>query len=122
LGLGIQVKVLKPDQVIPISLGGGVQSEEPERKRFAAQGFSLSLSRSLTLPLSLSLPWRRLQELTPGGYFMGNATIRGPDWYDLLDAPILTLDVTVWGDPWRQPQEASAEASRDIIPSSIYHE
>jgi len=27
--------------------------------------------------------------------FLGNATVRGRAWYKLLDAPVLTLDVTV---------------------------
>ena len=27
---------------------------------------------------------------------LGNATVRGRAWYKLLDAPVLTLDVTVW--------------------------
>ena len=28
---------------------------------------------------------------------LANATLRGRAWYKLLDAPVLTLDVTVWG-------------------------
>ena len=27
--------------------------------------------------------------------FLENATVRGRDWYELLDAPVLTLDVMV---------------------------
>ena len=30
--------------------------------------------------------------------FLENATVRGRDWYIVLDAPVLTLDVTVGGD------------------------
>ena len=31
--------------------------------------------------------------------FLENATIRGLAWYKLLDAPVLTLDVTVFAGP-----------------------
>ena len=38
--------------------------------------------------------WRSPQ---PSRLF-GNATVRGRAWYKVLDAPVLALDVTVWGD------------------------
>jgi hypothetical protein len=51
-------------------------------------------------------PLRFPQKLeTAGGRagltFLKNATVRGRDWYNLLDAPVLTLDVTVRGDHFR---------------------
>ena len=35
------------------------------------------------------------EELKRGGDFLGNATVRGRAWYKVLEAPVLTLDVTV---------------------------
>ena len=32
-----------------------------------------------------------------GAFFSGNAMVRGRDWYTLLHAPVLTLDVTFPG-------------------------
>ena len=41
-----------------------------------------------------------LQEVSPHttDFWGENATVRGRAWYKLLDAPVLTLDVTVPGD------------------------
>ena len=40
-------------------------------------------------------PFKRAPPRWPrGARFLENATVRGRDWYQLLDAPVLTLDVT----------------------------
>jgi len=56
---------------------------------FSASGFDLKRG-------ARPQPGGRSGKLSRG--FLENATVRGRDWYKLLDAPVLTLDVTVRGE------------------------
>ena len=44
------------------------------------------------------LPLHQLLVRESPSVFLENATVRGGAWYKTLDAPVLTLDVTVLGD------------------------
>ena len=51
-------------------------------------------------------------------YYLKNATVRGRVWYKLLDAPVPTLDLTVWGDrSWRAGDRGEGRANE----KSPYH-
>ena len=62
---------------------------------------SHTLSLSLSLCISLSPSLSHTNSLITQEHMLAtvtrleNATVRGRDWYKLLDAPVLTLDVTV---------------------------
>ena len=64
-------------------------------------------------------PLRAVSRLrAPGSCFLGNATVRGRAWYKLVDAPVISLDLTVSGDLskvvacgqscWRAPKVMNA--------------
>jgi len=44
------------------------------------------------------IPRGTLSACAGQGDFLEHATVRGHDWYTLLDAPVLTLDVPEWAE------------------------
>ena len=52
---------------------------------------------------------KSLSRLASKVFFLENATVRGRAWYKLLDAPVLTLDVTVPGKSLSRPPRSASE-------------